>query len=65
MSEPEHLISLKMNDGSQIDFSRTEKKEVLVERNGQCIKLPKATGRTTLDLVALLESFGKIAEEDE
>lgn len=60
----EHLIKLKLEDGTSIDFSRTEKHEVLITREGHSVNLGKATGKTTLDLVALLEPFGKIEEEN-
>ena len=32
---------------------------------GDAITLPNATGRITLDLMSLLESFGEITEEEE
>lgn len=59
MNEPEHLISLKLKNGKSIDFYRTENKEVQVCLDDHCVILPKATGRQTLDLFALLESFGE------
>jgi len=60
--EPEHLIRLKLEDGTAIDFHRTEDKEIQVWHGDHCVKLPRATGQQTLDLLALLEPFGKIEE---
>ena len=66
MTEPsEHLISLKLQDGRTIDFSRTANNEVHVCRDDHCVVLPKASGKLTLDLLALLESFGEIEEESD
>lgn len=62
-AEPEHLIRLKLEDGSSIDFSRTENHEVLISREGHSVNLGKATGKQTLDLIALLEPLGKIENE--
>ena len=61
----EHLIRLKLADGTSIDFRRTEDQEVQVWHGDHCVKLPKATGQQTLDLLSLLEPFGKIEEQDE
>ena len=63
MAEPEHLIRLKLEDGTFIDFRRTENKEVHVCHGEHCVILPHGTGQQTLDLLALLEPFGKIEEE--
>jgi len=59
----EHLISLKLEDGSSIIFRRTENNEVHICHGDHCVILPKASGRVTLDLFALLEPFGEIQEE--
>lgn len=61
----EHLIRLKLEDGTSIDFLRTENNEVQICHGDHCVFLPKATGQQTLDLFALLEQFGKIEEIDE
>ncbi len=69
MSEPEateeleHLISIMLKDGTKIDFSRTEAKEVRACRDGHCVVLPHASGQVTLDFLALLEPLGKLEEE--
>ena len=64
MTEPtEHLIRLKLEDGTYIYFRRTENKEVHICHGDHCVILPKASGQVTLDLFTLLESFGKIEEE--
>ena len=66
MAEPaEHLISLKLEDGTSIDFSRTVKHEVLISRGDHVVNLGKASGKRTLDLLALLEPFGEIEEQNE
>ena len=66
MTEPaEHLIRLRLKDGSAIDFLRTEDNAVHVCNGDHRVVLPKATGQQTLDLFALLEPFGEIEEEDE
>ncbi len=66
MSEPsEHLIRLKLKDGTSIDFSRTENKEVHICCAAHCVILPHCTGQQTLDLFALLEPFGEIEEESD
>ena len=57
MTEPEHLISVKMKSGKSIDFYRTKNKEVQVHCEDRSVKLPKGTGQQTLDLIALLESI--------
>ena len=63
MAEPEHLIRLKLEDGTAIDFSRTDKHEVLISQGDHIVNLGKASGQVTLDLLALLEPFGKIEEK--
>ena len=64
MTEPaEHLIRLKLEDGTYIDFRRTENNEVHICHNDHCVILPKASGQVTLGLFALLERFGEIEEE--
>ena len=59
----ENLISLKLHDGTSIDFRRTENNDVHVCHDDHCVILPGASGQLTLDLFALLESFGTIEEE--
>ena len=59
----EHLVRLKLEDGTFIDFRRTENNEVQLCHGNHCVKLPKATGQQTLDLFTLLEPFGEIEEE--
>ena len=61
----EHLVSLILEDGSKIDFSRTDNKEIRVCHGDHCVVLPKASGQVTLDFLALLEPFGKFGEESE
>ena len=63
MTGAEHLIRLKLEDGTFIDFRRTENNEVHVCHDGHCVIFPKASGQLTLDLFALLEPFGKIEEK--
>lgn len=64
MAEPaEHLIRLRLADGTSIDFRRTENNEVHVCRADHCVILPHGTGQQTLDLFALLEPFGIIEEK--
>jgi len=62
-NEAEHLISLKLEDGTQIDFSRADNGEIRVCHDDHCVILPKASGQVTLDFIALLEPFGKIEKE--
>ena len=63
-NEPtEHLIRLKLKDGTFIDFRRTENNEVHVCHSDLCVILHHGTGQQTLDLFALLEPFGEIEEE--
>jgi len=59
----EHLIRLKLEDGTSIDFHRTENNEVHVCHGDHCVVLPHGTGQQTLDLFTLLESFGEIEEK--
>ena len=59
----EHLIRLKLKDGSLIDFHRTANNEVHICHKDHCVILPGASGRVTMDLFALLEPFGEIEEE--
>ena len=61
----EHLIRLKLKDGTNIDFRRTENKEVHICHEGHCVILPHCTGQQTVDLFALLEPFGEIEEESD
>lgn len=61
----EHLIRLKLKDGTSIDFHRTENNEVRVCHKDHCVILPHGTGQQTLDLFALLEPFGEIEEESD
>jgi len=60
----EHLIRLRLKDGSAIDFSRTEDNTVHVSRGDHKVVLPKCTGQQTLDLFALLEPFGEIEDAE-
>ena len=59
----ETLIRLKLEDGTFIEFRRTDNKEVHICRDDYCVILPHCTGQQTLDLLALLEPFGEIEEE--
>lgn len=59
----EHLIKIRLQDGTSIDFRRTENNEVHICHEGHCVVLPKASGKVTMDLFALLEPFGEIEEE--
>lgn len=59
----EHLIRLKLKDGTFIDFRRSENKEVHICHGDHCVILPHCTGQQTLDLFALLEPFGEIEGE--
>ena len=59
----EHLIRLRLKDGTAIDFRRIENNEVHVCHNDHCVIFPKASGKLTLDLFALLVPFGQIEEE--
>ncbi len=61
----EHLITLRLEDGTVIDFLRTEDKAVHVCHGDHKVVLPKASGQVTLDLLALLETFGEIEEESD
>lgn len=61
----EHLIRLKLEDGTSIDFRRTENNEVHICRNDHCVILPHCTGQQTLDLFALLKPFGEIEEKSD
>ncbi len=63
MAEPEHLIRLRLKDGTAIDFRRTKNNEVHICHGDHKVILPKCTGRQTLDLFALLDPFGEIEEE--
>lgn len=58
----ERLIRLKLEDGTSIEFRRTENKEVHICRCEHCVILPDCTGQQTMDLFALLENFGRIEE---
>ena len=60
----EQLVRLDMKDGTTIDFKRTADGDVLLCQEDSCIRFPKASGQLTVDLIALLESFGKIEEEE-
>lgn len=63
MAEPESLVRIKLEDGTFIEFRRTENNEVHICQKDLCAILPKASGKVTLDLFALLEQFGNIEEE--
>ncbi len=66
MEDPEpaeHLLKIKMEDGTFIEFKRTDDQAVLICHKDQCIRFPQASGQLTVDLVELLSSFGKIEEE--
>ena len=63
MKPAEHLIRLKLEDGTFIDFRRTANNDVHICHDGHCVILPHGTGQQTLDLFALLEPFGKIEEK--
>ena len=66
MEEPvETLIRLKLEDGTFIEFRRTENKEVHICHDGHCVILPHCSGQQTIDLFALLEPFGIIEEESD
>ncbi len=61
----EHLVSVVLDDGSKIVFSRTDDKEVRVCHGEHCVVLPHASGQVTMDFLTLLEPFGKIEEPSE
>ena len=63
MEPAEHLIRLKLKDGTSIEFRRTKNNEVHICHGGHCVILPHCTGQQTLDLFALLEPFGEIEEK--
>lgn len=64
MAEPEEqLIRIKLEDGTDIVFRRTENNAVHVCRKDHCVILPRASGKVTLDLFALLEPLGEIEED--
>jgi|GEM_PF-4928702 len=65
MGEPEHLTSLNLSDGTEIEFCRTDQKEVQIWHGDHCVRLPKGTGQQTLDMLALLEPFGTLEEEED
>ena len=63
MTEPEHLIRLKLKDGTFVDFHRAENNDVHICHGDHCVILPHCTGQQTLDLFALLEPFGEVEEK--
>ncbi|MCK5235871.1 MAG: hypothetical protein KAR06_02705 [Deltaproteobacteria bacterium] len=63
--EPERLVSLKLEDGSSIEFRRTTDNAVHICHGDHKVVFPKCTGQQTLDLLALLEPFGTFEEEND
>lgn len=59
----DHLVKIKLGDGSYIKFRRTVKKELQICHEDHCINIPGASGQIALDLFALLEPFGESIEE--
>lgn len=60
---PEPLVRLILKDGGALDFSRTEKHEIIISRDDYSVNLGKLSGKQTLDLLVLLEPDGKIEEQ--
>ena len=50
----ERLVKLKTKNGKIITFSREEDKSVRVCHDGFCVNLSNATGKITLEMLALL-----------
>jgi len=60
--DQEHLVKIKLKDGTNIDLFRTEKKAVIIRHGEHEVIMPKATGQQTFDMLILLEQFGEIDE---
>jgi hypothetical protein len=58
--ETEHLVRLKLQDGTYLDFHRDADNTVRVCRSdGHCLYLPRASGLLTTELFTLLEPLGE------
>ena len=60
----EHLATVTIEGKEDIIFSRLNK-DTLVTRGDKTVKLPKASGMQTLEMLALLEDLGKLTTEEE
>ena len=53
-------ITVTLDNGKVLKVYRTEKKDVVIDSDGHQIKLPKASGRLTLNILELINSGGAI-----
>ena len=60
MNDPDLIITLE--NGKILEVYRTEKKDVVIDGDGHHVRLPRASGRLTLDIIGLIDSGGKITE---
>ncbi len=60
--EREHLATVEIEGGDDIVFSR-QGKDTEITRGDKTVVLKKSPGQQTLEMLALIEDFGKIAEE--
>ena len=63
MTEP--LARYYMPNGDVIDLSKDDKNILMESTDGQHLALPRGTGKQTLDLCVLLESFCESVEYPE
>jgi len=61
----EHLARFTMPNGDIVDLSKNDKNISMESADGQHLNLPRGTGKQTLDLCVLLESFCESAEYPE
>jgi len=55
-------LTITLDNGKILKVYRTEEKDVVIDSDGHHIKLPKASGRLTLDIIELMNSGGAIME---
>ena len=62
--EQEHMATVKIEGGDDIIFNRRGK-NTEITRGDNTVVLPKSSGMQTLQLLGLVEDFGKIETEEE
>ena len=61
MSDKEHLLRIRLNNGEIVDMHRQDG-AVIISRGCYQVTLPKATGQQTLDVASFFEAMGEVEE---
>ena len=60
--QDEHLATIRLKDGSEVDLIRAGKGIRLEGSDGAEVNLPRASAQQAVDLMSLFEGLGGVAE---